>query len=534
MAVPAQHLPQDNGLPCGSAEADTADSAALEQAYQQFSNLSGQLSESYALLEQQVATLKSQLAEVSQQRTRELTEKARLAGRLRNLLDLLPGGVVVLDGRGVVREVNPAARELLGEEAAQYRKVTDVMDVWADSGLSFECVAHTHDDFTAPVELYLEGSDQHRGWFHSSLLMSEALYQRAPYRGVLTHGFTVDEKGRKMSKSLGNVIAPDKVMNSLGADVLRLWVAATDYSGEMSISDEILKRTADSYRRLRNTVRYLLGNLHGFDPARDAVPVVDLLDFDAWALRRARDLHEEVVEAYRNYQFHLVYQRVHNFCVNDLGGLYLDVLKDRMYTTPAEGRARRSAQTAMHHIAQAMVRWLAPILSFTAEEIWQVLPGREAAQKSVFLTTWHEFPSLPAGSIDWEALLQLRAAVQRELEKLREAGSIGAPLQADVDIHAVPGLAGKYRALGDELRFLTITSAARVHEANEPPSGAVPAETGSAVVPGVWLQVRASGGTKCVRCWHLTADIGSDATHPQLCGRCAGNVSGQAEVRRHV
>src|SRR5690606_3148179 len=335
---------------------------------------------------------------------------------------------------------------------------------------------------------------------------SEALYQRAPYKGVLTHGFTVDEKGRKMSKSLGNVVAPDKVMNTLGADVLRLWVAATDYSAEMSISDEILKRMADSYRRLRNTVRYLLGNLHGFDPARDAVPVGELLDFDAWALRRARDLQQEVIEAYRGYQFHLIYQKVHNFCVNDLGALYLDVLKDRMYTTPATGLARRSAQTAMHHIAQAMVRWLAPILSFTAEEIWQVLPGRDAAARSVFLTTWHEFPALPEGSIDWDALLQLRTAIQRELEKLREAGRIGAPLEAEVDVYAEPGLADRYGGVGEELRFLTITSAARVHAVEAAPEGAVAAEAGGAPLSGVWLRVAASPHAKCVRCWHRVPD----------------------------
>jgi isoleucyl-tRNA synthetase len=364
--------------------------------------------------------------------------------------------------------------------------------------------------------------------------MSEALAGRAPYKAVLTHGFTVDEKGRKMSKSLGNVIAPDKVMNNLGADVLRLWVAATDYSGEMSISDEILRRTADSYRRLRNTVRFLLGNLHGFDPVAHAVPMDRLVDFDAWVLRRAAALQEEVVAAYRDYQFHLIYQRVHNFCVNDLGGLYLDVLKDRMYTTPAEGHARRSAQTAMHHIVQAMVRWLAPILSFTAEEIWQVLPGRDAAPRSVFLATWHAFPALPGSKIDWDGLIALRQAVLRELEKLREAGYIGAPLEAVVDIHALPELAAKYAAVGNELRFLTITSSARVHVVQAAPADAVAADTGTAVVPGLWLSARRSADAKCVRCWHLTPDIGSDPAHPELCGRCAGNVSGRSEVRRHV
>ena len=269
-------------------------------------------------------------------------------------------------------------RELLGADAAQYDKVTDVMDVWADSGLSFECVGAERPEVAAPVELYLEGSDQHRGWFHSSLLMSEALYERAPYRGVLTHGFTVDEKGRKMSKSFGNVIAPQKVMSTLGADVLRLWVSATDYANEIAVSDEILRRMADSYRRMRNTLRFLLGNLHGFDPARHQLPAGELLALDRWALARARALQAEVLEAYRSYSFHLIYQKVHNFCSVDLGGFYLDVIKDRMYTLPADGAARRSAQTAMFHIAESMVRWLAPILSFTAEEVWGYLPGERA------------------------------------------------------------------------------------------------------------------------------------------------------------
>ncbi len=409
------------------------------------------------------------------------------------------------------------------------------MDVWADSGLSFETVPPTHPVLgKPPFEMYLEGSDQHRGWFHSSLLMSEALYGHAPYKAVLTHGFTVDEKGRKMSKSLGNTLAPDKIMNNLGADVLRLWVAATDYSGELAISDEILKRISDSYRRMRNTVRFLLGNLSGFDPARDALPPEQLIDLDIWAIRRAEQLQQEVVAAYRDYQFHVVYQRVHNFCVNDLGGLYLDVLKDRMYTTPAEGVARRSAQTAMHHILQGMVRWLAPILSFTAEEIWQAMPGRATAAKSVLLTTWHEFPSLPASRIDWDALITLRQAVQRELEKLREAGTIGAPLEAAVDVYALPELAGRLTAVGDELRFFTITSAARVHSVHAAPDDAVAAESGNVVVPGLWLSVKRSSGVKCVRCWHLREDVGADAIHPELCGRCAGNVSGRPEVRHHV
>jgi len=425
-------------------------------------------------------------------------------------------------------------RELIGDDVAHYHKVTDVMDVWADSGVSFEVVGTERPEIAAPVEMYLEGSDQHRGWFHSSLLMSEALHERAPYKNVLTYGFTVDEKGRKMSKSLGNVVAPDKVMNSLGADVLRLWVSATDYTSEMSVSDEILKRTSDSYRRIRNTVRFLLGNLHGFDPAAHSVPIDKLVDFDAWALRRAAALQQEIVAAYRDYQFHVVYQRAHNFCVNDLGGLYLDVLKDRMYTMPADSHARRSAQTVMLHILHAMVRWLAPVLSFTAEEIWQVLPALGEKPKSVFLATWHAFPEVPAARIDWDALIALRQAVLRELEKLREAGTIGAPLEAEVDVYALPDHAARYKAVGEELRFLTITSGARVHVVQAEPEGAVVAEAGSAVIPGVWLKVRRSGGNKCVRCWHLTDDIGADAEHPELCLRCAGNVGVRPEHRRHV
>ena len=425
-------------------------------------------------------------------------------------------------------------RELIGDDAERYHKVTDVMDVWADSGVSFEVVGQERPEIAAPVEMYLEGSDQHRGWFHSSLLMSEALYERAPYKNVLTYGFTVDEKGRKMSKSLGNVVAPDKVMNSLGADVLRLWVSATDYTSEMSVSDEILKRTSDSYRRIRNTVRFLLGNLHGFDPAKHAVPMDALVDLDAWALRRAASLQQEIVTAYRDYQFHVVYQRAHNFCVNDLGGLYLDVLKDRMYTMPADSHARRSAQTVMLHILSAMVRWLAPVLSFTAEEIWQVLPALGEKPKSVFLTGWHQFPETPAPTIDWDALIALRQAVLRELEKLREAGTIGAPLEAEVDVYALPDHATRYRAVGEELRFLTITSAARVHVVQAEPPDAVVAEAGSAVIPGVWLKVRRTGGNKCVRCWHLTDDVGGDAAHPELCRRCAGNVGNNPEQRHHV
>ncbi len=421
--------------------------------------------------------------------------------------------------------------ELLGREAGQYEKVTDVMDVWADSGLSFECVGSERPEMSAPADLYLEGSDQHRGWFHSSLLMSEALYERAPYRAVLTHGFAVDEQGRKQSKSLGNVVAPQKVANSLGADVLRLWVTATDYANEMSVSDEILKRTADSYRRIRNTMRYLLGNLDGFDPARHMLAPRDMLALDRWALGRAAALQGEVRDAYLRYAFHLIYQKVHNFCSVELGSFYLDVLKDRMYTLPAGSRARRSAQTAMYHLAECMVRWLAPILSFTAEEIWTFLPGERA--ESVFLSTWHVAPQVPAGEIDWPALLLLRADVTRELERLRDAGTIGAPLDAEVDVYCRPEQYERLGALGEELRFFLITSQARVHRLDgPPPAGAAPAlNTGTGAV---WVAVAPSRDAKCVRCWQHRPDVGAHSGHPQLCGRCISNVDGPGERRVFV
>ena len=411
-----------------------------------------------------------------------------------------------------------APEELIGVEASDYDKVNDVMDVWADSGLSFECVAAARPEIAGPVDLYLEGSDQHRGWFHSSLLMSEALHERAPYKGVLTHGFTVDDKGRKMSKSLGNVVAPQKVMQSLGADVLRLWVSATDYANEMSVSDEILKRTSDSYRRIRNTARFLLGNLAGFDPKSDMVPIEQMVALDRWAVGRAAALQEEVITAYRNYQFHVIYQRVHQFCVVDLGGCYLDVLKDRLYTTPAKSAARRSAQTAMFHIIEAMVRWLAPILSFTAEEIWSYLPG--SREKSVFHSVWHRFPSAPSSSIDWDALLSLRADVARELERLREAGDIGAPLEAEVEVRCAGATYQRLSALGSELRFFLITSSAKVIEAGE----------GDEYV----IDVRATSAPKCVRCWHRRDDVGSHADHPELCDRCVTNVTTAGEERRYA
>ena len=451
-------------------------------------------------------------------------ETGELHPRTRELIEKV-AALVEKDGIDAWFALDPKA--LLGAEAEHYDKVTDVMDVWADSGLSFECVARTHPGFQAPVDLYLEGSDQHRGWFHSSLLMSEALYERAPYRGVLTHGFTVDETGRKMSKSLGNVIAPQKVLSTLGADVMRLWVGSTDYANEISVSDEILRRMADSYRRMRNTVRFLLGNMHGFDPVKHAVRPQDMVAFDLWAIARAREVHEEVAAAYRAYEFHRIYQAVHNFCIVDMGGLYLDVLKDRLYTMPTDSRGRRSAQTAIYHIAESMVRWLAPMLSYTAEEIWRFMPGERA--ESVFLTTWHPLPDVPKTDIDWPALIELRRDVMRELEKLRDAGTIGAPLEAEVDVYCSPQEFARFSALGDELRFLLITSQARVHKIDAAPTGP---EYVACTHGGVWIRVTRTEAVKCVRCWHRRADVGSVAEHPELCVRCVGNITGPGETRR--
>jgi isoleucyl-tRNA synthetase len=340
----------------------------------------------------------------------------------------------------------------------------------------------------------------------------------------------VDEKGRKMSKSLGNVILPQKVMNALGADILRLWVAATDYANEISVSDEILKRMSDSYRRMRNTVRFLLGNLSGFDPARDAVPLGELLSLDRWVLGRARELQDEIIAAYGTYDFHVIYQKIHNFCVVDLGGFYLDVIKDRLYTTPKGGLPRRSAQTAMHWIAEAMVRWLAPILSFTAEEIWRFLPGTRA--ESVFLSTWAQMPLPPAETspIDWTRVLEARAAVLRELERLRVAGQIGAPLDAIVELYGTPQWRTTLDPLGEELRFVLITSEAHVHDAQVRPADALAVDAEGTA--GLWLKVRPSLAPKCVRCWHKREDVGSVAAHPELCGRCATNLDGPGEERR--
>jgi isoleucyl-tRNA synthetase len=428
------------------------------------------------------------------------------------------------------------AAELLGAEAEQYDKIADTLDVWFDSGTTHWHVlrgSHPLGHASGPrADLYLEGSDQHRGWFHSSLLTGCAIDNHPPYRQLLTHGFTVDENGRKMSKSLGNVIAPQEVTDSLGADILRLWVSATDYSGEMAVSKVILQRSADAYRRIRNTTRFLLSNLSGFDPARDLLPVEQMLDFDRWALDAAARLQAEIIEAYGEYRFWNVYQKVHNFCVQELGGIYLDIIKDRQYTTQADSIARRSCQSAMFHIGEALVRWIAPILAFTADEIWQYLPGER--NESVMLNTWYDgLATLPGGfALDrayWDRIIAVKGALNKELEGMRAAKAIGGNLQAEVTLYAEAPFQDALAKLGDELRFALITSAADVAPLAEAPADAVESE-----VPGLKLKIVRSLNAKCGRCWHHRADVGVDPEHPEICARCVSNVSGSGEVRRYV
>jgi len=430
-----------------------------------------------------------------------------------------------MDTRGIEAWFDLDPAELLGDDAEHYQKVSDTMDVWMDSGMVHHCLSVSREEIDTPVDLYLEGSDQHRGWFQSSLLTSVAMEGRAPYRQALTHGFTVDDKGRKMSKSLGNQVVPQKVINALGADVLRLWVAATDYSGEMYASDEIFRRISDSYRRIRNTARYLLGNLHAFDPEADALPADELIDLDRWAMARAARLQKSICAAYERYEFHIIYQELHNFCVVDMGGFYLDVIKDRLYTTGTDSRPRRSAQTAMMHIAEAMVRWIVPILSFTGEEIWRALPGKRDA--SVLLTTWYEFPDVGDLELDWERLIRIRNSVAKALEDLRISNVIGSGLEARVEVFADGEVLAELQRLGDELRFVFITSEAFASPASERPDDAMEAED-------VWIRVAATENRKCTRCWHRRPDVGVVAKHPELCGRCVDNIDGEGEARAYA
>jgi len=439
-----------------------------------------------------------------------------------------------IEQQGIQAWFSLEASELLGDEADDYVKLSDTLDVWFDSGTTHFSVLQQDDRFNFPADMYLEGSDQHRGWFHSSLLTSCAMHGQAPYRQVLTHGFTVDAKGMKMSKSVGNVIAPIKVTNTLGADILRLWVASTDYSGEMSISDEILKRTADSYRRIRNTLRFLLANTNGFDPSRHSVAATDLLALDQWIVAETLKLQTELQGHYDDYQFHLAVQKIHNFCSETLGGFYLDVIKDRQYTTQADSLARRSCQTAMYLVTEAMTRWIAPILSFTADEVWENMPGSRA-DLGVFTAEWYDglfaYANTEIDESTWDWLEQLRSEVTRSLEALRQDGKIGSSLDAEVTILADQALIDQLQVISDELRFVLITSTATLAPLNSVDSeGLFTLRNGSRIL----VQAAPSEHPKCVRCWHHREDIGSHAEHTELCGRCIDNIDGNGEHRRYA
>ena len=413
--------------------------------------------------------------------------------------------------------------ELLGADAAQYDKIKDTLDVWFDSGTTHLTVlrgSHAADG-AFPADLYLEGSDQHRGWFHSSLLTGCMTDGRAPYKSLLTHGFVVDGQGKKMSKSKGNVIVPQQVMDELGADILRLWVASTDYSGELSISKEILKRVVESYRRIRNTLRFLLANINDFDPAKHALPVEQWLEIDRYALELTRGLQQRVAAGYERYEFHGVVKELTAFCSEDLGAFYLDILKDRLYTTGADSRARRSAQNALWHITATLVKLLSPVLSFTAEEAWQVFRGDDGG--SIFEQEWHQLPvqSLePLVKDSWKTVRDIRNLVNKQIEEKRAQGVIGSPLQAEIEISvSSDDSLGALHRLGDDLRFVLITSSAKVSQA-----------PGS----GIMINVRPSDHAKCERCWHYRADVGHDPQHPELCGRCTSNLYGPGEPRSYA
>ncbi len=415
----------------------------------------------------------------------------------------------------------------------EYEKSNDILDVWFDSGVSHKAVLGLRDHLSAPADLYLEGSDQYRGWFNSSLMTSIGMDGQAPYKAVLTHGFTVDAQGRKMSKSLGNVIAPSKVINQLGADILRLWVCATDYRGEIHVSQEILKRISDAYRRIRNTSRFLLANLDGFEPSEQMMEPSELLDLDAWVLGRAHQIQQEIIEGFEQYQFHHIYQLIHNFCVNELGSFYLDVIKDRMYTLREDAKARRSAQTVMYHIVQALARWLAPITSFTAEDIHDHIPGDKP--DSVFLNTWYD-GLVANGSTEmdndfWDQVIVVRDEVNKAIEASRESGKVGSALEAEVTIFANEGWLQLLNKLGDELRFVFITSKAQVLPLSEKKEDGL-----STGINELFLSITPVTYEKCVRCWHRTSTVNQDDRYPGLCDRCITNVdeSKSGERRNHV
>ncbi len=432
-------------------------------------------------------------------------------------MEIIDQAAAMVEQGGIEAWSRVTAEDILGaEEAVHYTKSTDILEVWFDSGSTFWHVmrgthADMHHDQGPEADLYLEGHDQHRGWFHSSLLLASAIFGRAPYRGLLTHGFTVDGQGKKMSKSLGNTVAPQDVSNKMGAEIIRLWVASTDYSGDLGIDDKILARVVDAYRRIRNTLRFLLANVSDFDAAQDSVPTEELLEIDRWALARAAQFQAELLAHYKVYEFHPVVAKLQLFCSEDLGGFYLDVLKDRLYTSAPKSLARRSAQTALHQITHAMLRWMAPFLSFTAEEAWKVFGDSE----SIFLETYTD---LPAGDeallAKWARLREIRDVVNKDIEAVRTEGRVGSSLQAEVSVSAQPEDLALLQSLGDDLKFVFITSAAE----------ALAGETLQAAVTP-------SSHAKCDRCWHYRADVGINPEHPSLCGRCDSNLHGAGEER---
>ncbi|WJG08487.1 isoleucine--tRNA ligase [Aliiglaciecola sp. LCG003] len=450
-----------------------------------------------------------------------------------NTDELLERVAKLVEAKGIQAWWDIDLTEFLGEQDAKtYTKVPDTLDVWFDSGVTHHFVVDSRDDIPASADLYLEGSDQHRGWFMSSLMTSVAEKGHAPYKQVLTHGFTVDGEGKKMSKSIGNTVAPQEVINKLGADILRLWVASTDYRSEIAVSDEILKRSADSYRRIRNTARFLLANLNGFDPSVDVVPFEQLVELDKWAVSRAATVQAEIIEAYEKYDLLVVCQKMMQFCSIELGSFYLDIIKDRQYTAKTDSHARRSCQTALYHIVESLVRWMAPVMSFTAQELWQEMPGQR--DEFVFSGVW--YTGLPTDSVKgdfdngfWQQVLEVKEQVNRALEQQRKNGHLGASLEANVTLFATAALADKLALLEDELRFVLITSAAKLVTVEAAPEGAIDTE-----IEGLWMEIAKSADPKCVRCWHHRADVGVDESHPELCHRCVDNVEGEGEKRHYA
>ncbi|CAC9582629.1 Isoleucyl-tRNA synthetase (EC 6.1.1.5) [uncultured Gammaproteobacteria bacterium] len=443
-----------------------------------------------------------------------------------NTKELFVSVSAMIEENGIEAWFETDIKDLLGADADDYEKATDTLDVWFDSGVSHFAVLKAREDLADVADLYLEGSDQHRGWFQSSLISSVAINGKVPYKQVLTHGFTVDKDGKKMSKSLGNVMSPQKVINNLGADILRLWIASTDYTGEMTVSDEILKRSADSYRRIRNTVRFMLANTSGFNPAQHTITTTDMLDLDRWIVAKTADLQVQILEAYNQYNFHHAIQLILNFCSNDLGGFYLDVIKDRQYTTQENSRARRSAQTALNHILEAMVKWLSPVLSYTAEEVWQSMPSEKIS--SIFLTEWYTQLASNYDNTAIEVARNISPFIRKQMEGMRNDKIIGSSLDAEVDLYCDEQVYNALSQLGDELRFVFITSYAKIHPLSEKTNTCI--EAGE----GVFIEVSKSSHEKCVRCWHHRADVGQHAEHEELCTRCVENIAGDGEQRNYA